>query len=99
MSEGSGTYTVLDSLVLVKSFKAESLTAGNTYNFRVEALNKFGYSVYSSVKSILCATKPSKLVLAPVTSVSTSFATIDWATPTLNGLPITSYSVYIRTGD
>jgi hypothetical protein len=47
MSEGSGTYSVLDSLVLVKQYKATGLTAGRTYNFKVEALNKFGYSVFS----------------------------------------------------
>lgn len=99
MSEGSGDFDVLDSEVLVRQYQATQLTPGATYNFKVEALNKFGYSVFSSTKSILCATSPSKLALAPITSVSTSFVTIDWETPTLNGLPITSYSIFIRKGD
>ena len=53
----------------------------------------------SSPVSILCATKPSKLAAAPVTSVTNDMVTIDWSTPTTNGLPITAYSIFIRTGD
>lgn len=74
------------------------MVAGLTYNFKVESLNAFGYSVLSQPVSILCATIPSQPT-APVTSVSTSFVTITWATPVTNGLPITSYSIYIRKGD
>lgn len=74
------------------------MVAGLTYNFKVESLNAFGYSVLSQPVSIFCATIPSQPT-APVTSVSTSFVTITWATPVTNGLPITSYSIYIRKGD
>jgi len=46
----------------------------------------------------LCATKPSTPI-APTTSVSTSFVTITWTAPLGNGLPITAYSIYLRTAN
>jgi len=91
MSEGSGAYyEPADNIVTspIREFKAISLLPEKIYNFKVQSENAFGYSVLSAAKSILCATKPSKLSLAPTTSVTTNMVTIDWSTPTLNGLPI-----------
>jgi len=98
-TDGLGTYSELVPLAFIKEYTASGLTAGHTYNFKVEAYNAFGYGGFSSAKSIKCATKPSKIVAPPTTSVSTRFVTIDWTTPNSNGLPITAYSIYIRKGD
>lgn len=99
MSQGTGSYEVLNSTLSVNQYTATGLEAGLTYNFRVESYNAFGYSQLSSPKSILCATKPSKLSVAPRTSVTNEMVSIDWDPPTTNGLPIIAYSIYIRTGD
>lgn len=53
-------YVVLTSLLDQLTYTASGLTFGNTYKFKVEARNSFGYSVYSEVASILCAAAPSR---------------------------------------
>lgn len=99
MSQGTGSYSVLADLYTTRQYTAINLQAGLTYNFKVESKNAYDYSALSEPVSILCATKPSKLATPPTTSVSTNMVTIDWTTPTTNGLPITAYSIYIRKGD
>ena len=39
-------------------YKAENLITGVTYKFKIEARNSYGYSVFSDVLNILCASKP-----------------------------------------
>ena len=51
----AGAYSVLASGLLLTSFTANGLTAGSTYNFKVQARNSFGLSIYSNVVSILAA--------------------------------------------
>ena len=75
------------------------LTAGTTYEFKIEARNDFGYSSYSNVLSMLCATIP-----AVPTSVTTtidsyengSTVRVAWQLSTTNGSPITAYKVLIK---
>jgi hypothetical protein len=40
------------------TYTATALTYGNTYKFKVEALNSYDYSEYSDIISILCAAGP-----------------------------------------
>ena len=51
------------------NYKAESLTAGVTYKFRIQARNSFGNSDNVDALSLLCASKP-EAPSAPSTSVS-----------------------------
>jgi hypothetical protein len=85
----------LASNVVSTSYTATGLTFGQTYNFKVEARNGFGYSIPSSPKAILCASAPEKPA-TPSTSVSGSTITFTWAAPVANGTPIIAYKVYIR---
>jgi hypothetical protein len=67
---------------------AITLISGNTYTFKIEARNSFGYSEYSEVASILCATVPST-PSTPSTYVDGGDVVIAWVEPRSNGLDIT----------
>ena len=52
--QSTGTYIVLKTGVVARQFQtAVTLTAGATYNFRVEARNSVGYSILSAPVAIL----------------------------------------------
>ena len=77
------------------SYTAIELTAGVTYEFKIESRNSYGYSTYSSSISLLCAFVP-----YPPTTVTTENSankvTITWSSPITNGSPITYFKIYIR---
>jgi hypothetical protein len=74
------------------NYKAESLTAGVTYKFRISARNSLGSSDYSEVLSLLCAFKP-VAPSAPSTVLNSDKVTISWTEPNNQGSAITSYSI------
>ena len=53
-----GVYSVLASNVVTPSYFALGLTAGITYQFKIESRNSYGYSAYSASITLLCAFKP-----------------------------------------
>jgi hypothetical protein len=57
-----------------------------------------GYSLYSEVVTILCASAPAKPA-TPTTTVTESEVVFNWEAPDDNGMPITGYQVYIRQYD
>jgi hypothetical protein len=67
MAQSDGTYSILASNVVSSSYTAIDLTAGVTYQFKIESRNSYGYSTYSGSISLLCAFVPD-----PPTTVSTS---------------------------
>ena len=67
MAQSDGTYSILASNVVSSSYTAIDLTAGVTYQFKIESRNSYGYSTYSGSISLLCAYIPD-----PPTTVSTS---------------------------
>ncbi len=87
--QATGIYVELGS-VTVLEFTKTGLTKGNTYTFRVEARNAFGYSAFSQTVSILAAEKPDTPG-SPVTTFSGSKVTVSWTTPDAKGSPITKY--------
>lgn len=56
--QGTSTWIDLQLNVVNEYYTATGLTAGDTYQFTVEARNKFGYSLPTAPVSILCATRP-----------------------------------------
>lgn len=66
-SINSGPFYILAS-VSTKSFLAYSLTSGNTYSFKVQSKNSYGYSTDSEVLTMYCAWVPEPPD-APVTEV------------------------------
>jgi trimeric autotransporter adhesin len=82
--QSSGAYVILAMMVHEKSYTATGLTAGNTYKFKVEARNSYGYSSYSEIATILCATNPS-MPLTPTTTVVNDEVIVDWTAPSDQG--------------
>lgn len=77
------------------TYTVTGLTAGNTYEFKIEARNQYGYSGYSSTLSLLCADEP-PVPSSVTTTVDTSTIKVEWSLSTTNGSPITAYKVYIK---
>ncbi len=89
---------MLASNIASSSYTAIELTAGVTYEFKIESRNSYGYSTYSSSISLLCAYVPDP----PATVSSSNLADkviITWSSPITNGSPITAYKIYIRQTD
>jgi hypothetical protein len=70
------------------SYIATSLTAGITYEFKVESRNQYDYSEYSSTLTILSA----YIAAVPdsvVTTIEGSSVKVAWSLSTDNGAPVT----------
>jgi len=93
--QSTGDYVVLVSALNQLSYTTLGLTSGNTYKFKIEARNSYGYSSYSEVVSILCAAEPEQ-PLPATTTVINDQVVIEWSSPLDNGTPITEYKVYFR---
>lgn len=96
--QSTGVYVVLAQGLIQTAYTATGLIAGNTYRFRVESRNSYGYSAHSTVVPILCATVPS-IPKSPVSTLIASNVVFSWTPPSENGLPILGYKVYIRKSD
>ena len=66
-----GVYTQVASGVTSTSYTKTDLSAGNSYHFRVRARNSIDFSDYSSVFTIIAATKPEQ----PTTFVRNEIST------------------------
>jgi hypothetical protein len=92
------TFTEVASAISVTTYTVESLTQGQTYQFKVEARNAYGYSAFSNTVSIITAQEPAQPV-APVTTWSPDDVVISWSAPDNGGSPITGYTLSIRQSD
>jgi len=74
---------------------ASSLTSGTTYEFKIEARNEYGYSVFSDTITLLAAYIPE----VP-TSVSTEMVgdqvKVSWTVASDNGSPITEIKLFFK---
>lgn len=68
------------------------LTPGNTYRFKVTAVNAFGEGPLSTEILVVTALKPSQPD-APTVSTSGSNVVITWTVPNSNGSPILGYNI------
>jgi hypothetical protein len=93
--QATGDYITLATYVHTTSYTATTLTAGNTYKFKVESRNSYGYSEQSEFISILCATNPA-IPIAPTSTVINDEVLFDWIAPSDQGTPITGYNIYFR---
>jgi hypothetical protein len=91
-------YVTLVEFSPARSYTATGLTAGNTYKFKVEARNEFGYSQPSDFVSILCATMPARPA-KPTSTVFENQVLIDWSAPSDQGTPIQGYNIYFKKSD
>jgi hypothetical protein len=74
------------------------LTAGKTYELKVEARNSYGYSVSSDVLTLLCAFVPDSPTTITTANVNDKVS-ISWNEPVTNGSPITAYKIFIKQKD
>lgn len=77
------------------NYLVTGLTAGTIYEFKLEALNQYDYSVYSSTLPLLCAYIP-EVPTTVLTEIEGATVKISWVLPSENGSPITEYKVYLR---
>jgi hypothetical protein len=86
---------VIASSITTTSYTAIELTAGTTYEFKIESRNSYGYSTYSDTLTLLCAfiADPPVIVL---TVNSFDQVLVLWSEPVTNGSPITAYKIYLR---
>lgn len=72
------------------------VTGGETYQFKVRAINIFGPGDWSPILSVVAAQAPSQPI-APTVTQSTVYVTIAWTAPTANNAGIDKYQVLIGT--
>lgn len=77
------------------NYLATSLTSGTTYEFKVEALNEYGYSEYSETITLLAAYIP-EIPTSVSTEIDGSQVKVSWMLPSDNGSPITAYKVFVK---
>jgi hypothetical protein len=88
------TFSVLASTANTH-YDVTSLTSGTIYDFKVEARNEYGYSVFSSSLSLLAAYIPA-VPTSVTTEIDGSSVKVQWSLSTTNGSPITAYKVYVK---
>lgn len=71
-----------------------ALTAGETYTFVVNTVNKYGQSVDSTQFSVLSAWTPYQ-PLSPTTQNQESNVEFKWISPMDGGSPITDYKITV----
>jgi len=81
--------------VTSEAFIAYSLQFGNTYTFKVESKNSYGYSQHSEPLEMLCAFRPDAPE-APSTEVQGNQVLISWDEAVNNGAEITGYKLFIQ---
>jgi hypothetical protein len=94
--QGTGTYVQAASGVTTTSYTKTSLTAGATYNFKVQARNTIGIGLLTSAFSIVAATVPSDPTALTRDNANTSKTQVafSWTAPSeTGGLAIIDYTI------
>lgn len=100
--QGVGTFVLANSGITGLAYThSAGISAGSVYQFKIQARNAVGLSVYSSVFSITAATVPGAPA-PPTTSITgdEEYMTIDWSVPTdTGGLSVLGYRVSVQAQD
>ena len=89
---------VIEPAVLAKTYTATGLTAGQTYQFKVQAHNAIGYGDASTAFSIIAATNPNTPD-APTTAVNGENIQITWTLPYNGGSAVDGYLIKLKGSD
>ena len=95
IAELGKSYTVAATGVTSTSYTVTGLTAGKTYELKVEARNSYDYSSSSSILTLLCAFIPDSPTIITTLNVNDKFS-VTWNEPVANGSPITAYKILIK---
>lgn len=93
-----GSFIVLAANIVDTDFLVTSVNKGQTYRFKLQARNQYGYSAFSNEIAILAAQLPAT-PSTPTTSFDADYVTISWDEPDNMGSPITSYEILIEKSD
>ncbi len=96
LSSASSWATFSDGVSTTAAATVSGLTAGSSYDFKVQAINAVGYGSYSSVVSSLAATIPNAPTALSPSAAALTTATLTWTAPTNGGSSITDYVVQYR---
>jgi hypothetical protein len=88
-------FDVYNAAVTTTSVLVSGLTAGTTYEFKVEARNSYSHSPYSQTITLLCAFVPEPPISVSTTNSNNKVA-VSWSEPVSNGSPITAYKVLVK---
>jgi len=95
-SSTAGTWTVLTTTTNLQ-YTHGSLTGGQSYKYRVIAINEYGDGAAYSTSVVIKAAQPPAAPAAPVITLSSIYVKVAWTEPNFNHAPITSYQVKIET--
>lgn len=96
-STWSDAITPAPSAATLTSTVTTGVQSGQLYDFRVRAMNLFGWGAYSSTTSFKAASVPADITDAVVTQVAGSKVRFEWGIPSTGGLSITGYLVEFQT--
>ena len=95
--EVGGAFSIVAPALTSKTYTAQSLTLGTSYEFTVESKNSDGHSSPSATFTILHALPP--VISAPTTSNSGQNIIVDWTAADAQGSDVTSYLIELRESD
>jgi hypothetical protein len=80
------------------TYTASSVTAGDSYQFKLRAQNALGWGDYGPIITVIPSSVPDQMATV-TTSVQSVYAKITWSAPGANGADITSYKILIAQSD
>ena len=92
--ENDASFSVIDSTSST-NYLCTGLILGETYQFKIEARNEYGYSEASKPIILLCSSVPA-VPISVLTANDGQNLKITWQQSATNGSPITEYRVYIK---
>lgn len=90
--QGSDNWSVLSKSVIFKSYTANGLSLGKTYQLQVQSRNSVGLSAKSESVTILLARPPDAPTYLEASTQTDVLITLTWKNGTSNGgLPVLDY--------
>jgi hypothetical protein len=98
---GTGTTSVSLFQGLATSYSVSGLTGGNTYKFKVRALNVYGAGAYSTELSETAIDVPSQVAVPTVTlpNATSTDVRVTWVAPNAHSSTIDKYEILFRKAD
>ena len=93
-SGNAGTWTTVQQVGNVLTYSDTGLTLGNTYHYRVLAINQQGTSVPSTSTNMLAGDLPSTVTNVATTALVNYEININWSPANDNFYALTGYDVY-----
>lgn len=98
LGSAGSSFQIVRENILVNTYVDQTVIKGNTYIYKLQARNAYGYSSLSAEVAVLAAQKPAT-PNAPVTSFALDYVTISWDLPDNMGSIITAYDIVIQKSD